>query len=38
VFGGNPKEFDDPALDADELWETRWCHITIFGYVPDYVS
>src|SRR5271168_4430125 len=22
VFGGNPKEFDDPALDADELWET----------------
>jgi hypothetical protein len=22
VFGGNPKEFDDPTLDADELWET----------------
>ena len=22
VFGGTPKEFDDPALDADELWET----------------
>ena len=22
VFGGAPKEFDDPALDADELWET----------------
>ena len=21
VFGGNPKEFDDPSLDADELWE-----------------
>lgn len=22
VFGGSPKEFDDAALDADELWET----------------
>jgi len=22
VFGGNPEEFDDPALHADELWET----------------
>ena len=22
VFGGNPKEFDDLTLDADELWET----------------
>ena len=22
VFGGNPKEFDVAALDADELWET----------------
>jgi hypothetical protein len=22
VFAGTPKEFDDPALDADELWET----------------
>jgi len=22
VFGGTPQEFDDPALDADELWET----------------
>jgi hypothetical protein len=22
VFGRNPKEFDDAALDADELWET----------------
>ena len=22
VFGRNPKEFDDPALHADELWET----------------
>jgi len=22
VFERNPKEFDDPALDADELWET----------------
>ena len=21
VFGGNPKEFDDPSLEADELWE-----------------
>jgi len=21
VFGGNPEEFDDPTLDADELWE-----------------
>jgi hypothetical protein len=21
VFGGSPKEFDDPPLDADELWE-----------------
>jgi hypothetical protein len=21
VFGGSPKEFDDPTLDADELWE-----------------
>jgi hypothetical protein len=21
VFGGSPKEFDDPSLDADELWE-----------------
>jgi hypothetical protein len=21
VFGGNPKEFDDPILDAEELWE-----------------
>jgi hypothetical protein len=20
VFGGNPKEFDNPVLDADELW------------------
>jgi hypothetical protein len=20
VFGGNPKEFDDPTLDAEELW------------------
>ena len=23
VFGGNPKEFDDPTLDAEELWEAR---------------
>ena len=22
VFGRNPKEFDDPALHADKLWET----------------
>ena len=22
VFGGTPMEFDDPDLDADELWET----------------
>jgi len=22
VFGRNPKEFDHPTLDADELWET----------------
>ena len=22
VFGRNPKEFDDPELDGDELWET----------------
>jgi hypothetical protein len=22
VFGGIPKDFDDPALDADDLWET----------------
>lgn len=22
MFGGSPKEFDDAALDADELWET----------------
>jgi hypothetical protein len=22
VFGGMPMEFDDPALDVDELWET----------------
>ena len=22
VFGGNPKEFDDPSLEADELWES----------------
>ena len=21
VFGGSPKEFDDPTLDAEELWE-----------------
>ena len=21
VFGGNPKEFDDPTLNAEELWE-----------------
>jgi hypothetical protein len=21
VFGGSPKEFDDPTLDADKLWE-----------------
>ena len=21
MFGGNPKEFDDPTLDAEELWE-----------------
>ena len=22
IFGGSPKEFDDPTLDADDLWET----------------
>jgi hypothetical protein len=22
VFGRNPKEFDNPTLDANELWET----------------
>ncbi|KAF8155913.1 hypothetical protein B0H34DRAFT_783589 [Crassisporium funariophilum] len=22
VFGGNPRGFDDPAISADELWET----------------
>ena len=22
VLGGNPKEFDDPSMEADELWET----------------
>lgn len=22
VFGGNPQVFDDPSLDADDLWET----------------
>ena len=21
VFGGSPREFDDPTLDAEELWE-----------------
>ena len=21
MLGGNPKEFDDPSLEADELWE-----------------
>jgi hypothetical protein len=21
VFGGSPKEFDDPTLDAEELWK-----------------
>ena len=21
MFGGNTKEFDDPSLEADELWE-----------------
>lgn len=22
VFGGNPEDFDDPSVDADDLWET----------------
>jgi hypothetical protein len=27
VFGGSPEEFDNPILDADELWETTLNHI-----------
>jgi len=27
VFGGSPEEFDDPILDADELWETTLNHV-----------
>ena len=37
VFGGDPRGFDDPALSADDLWETGLNDIlkATFGWGKD---